>query len=186
LPRLDALEDRAERRAPKLLAIAETLVSEGVLSSSNIILRPTHVPIATAGYFLLNSAYKRWRIQDGHRTEAAKIAALQCMAILSIPPFKVVDRNNATTLAEARCNEIFAVAAASAVLGVSVSGGRSKNFELRLWDILSECISQTLEPYIVDLEMKIDRPLRSYDLSFHKDDRCKINSLITIFELLKA
>jgi len=177
------LEERAERRAPVLVAIAERLVAEEAIPADRVVLLGKRVPIATAAYMILNDTYKRWRIQDGHWTEPPKIAALQAMAIMTILPFRPLYPDYVQTIAEARCNEVFAATVASAILGTDVVEGKSVNFGARLLDMLSECRSETLEAYVTDLNEGIDSPLEHYVRSVHAADRFKINALVTIFEL---
>lgn len=178
-------DDEIEDRALFLREVAVNLVESEILPDKEIVLRPGRIDLATRGYFLLNEAYKKWRITDAHYTQEPKIAALKCMAIATFQPFLTIDPNNATTIAQARANEIYAVAVASTILKHPISPVDSvkRDFWLRLLDILEKAQSQTLEPYRVDINMQISRSLADYKLEIsHKDDFLMINSLICIFE----
>lgn len=181
----ETVEDRINKRAPALLKIAEALVTDSALPEANIMLWPARIPLVARAYFILNETYKNWRIEDGHRTEEPKIAALQSMAIMSIPPFRPRDPTNVTTIAAARCNEIYALAAASSVIRTDIDRG-TNNFYLRLLDVLSDARSETLEPFVVDIGLGIDQDFAHYVRTVHPSDKPMINSLITIFELLSG
>lgn len=146
------------------------------------------MPLLANAYFLLNQAYKAWRIEDDHNTERPKIASLLCLAIATFPPFRPIVATDVRTTAEARANEIFAVACACATLGVTfdLDDQHKVDFWLRLLDILSEYRSETLEPYLVDVNLEARRPLGSYELALHERDKSAINQLVTIFEVLSG
>jgi hypothetical protein len=97
-----------------------------------------------------------------------------------------VSVGQASTTAEARCNEIFALTYALAILERTFLPDTSekRDFWLRLLDIIAEADIETLEPYVVDIDMGCTRPLDEYTLVIHKDDKLVINSLISIFELI--
>ncbi len=162
--------------------IALTLVGDGVISNS-ILVRTNRIKLATEGYFLLNHAYKKWRINDGHRTEPPKIAALTCMSLAVFQPMLPIDPSNAETVLEARCNEIYSLACAATFLGIPFKPNES-NFYLRVLDVLSETDCDTLEVYRVDKDMQNNRVLGSYDLSVLDRDKQSMNSLISLFEAL--
>ena len=156
-----------------------------VLPHDDVFLRRSRIPLFTKAYFILNKSYKAWRINDGHNTQAPKVAALQCLAIATLQPFRPLDWKDAKTTEEARCNEIYALVCASAALNKHIIKNKS-NFYLRLLDVLSEAKSSTLESFILDVEMGIDKPVEDYDIPFHDEDKPITNSLITIFELMSG
>jgi hypothetical protein len=167
-------------------AIAKEAVESGIFPTDKILLRMKRIPILVEGYFILNNCYKTWRIQDGHFTEVPKIAALQSLAIMTFEPFRPLYPDNVTTVAEAKCNEMYALNCAAAILGVTIEPQVSvkRDFWLRLLDVLSEARCQTLEPYRVDLNLEINRPRSDYYRTILDIDKPMINSLISIFELL--
>ena len=175
---------RLSERADFLLKIAADLQSSGILPSSKIILSQPRLVLAAKAYFLLNDAFKRWRIHEGHFTETPKIAALQAFTLMKFLPFIPIYPDNATELGEGRPNEIFSVYFASAILGVEINTVVKKDFLYRLLDILSVCSSETLEPVIVDINFKIFKKPGDYKLKIHREDEFPINCLISIFELL--
>jgi hypothetical protein len=95
---------------------------------------------------------------------------------------------DARTTAEAKANEIYALACACATLGITfdLDNQNKLDFWLRFLDIISECRSETLEPYLVDINLEGRRPLGSYELILHDKDKSAINHLVTIFELLSG
>ena len=176
--------EKISERAEFFRDVADALFEDGVFDD-RVVLRGARIPVAVQGYFLLNDAYKDWRIEDGHRTEDPKIAALQCVAIATFQPLRPIDPTDARTTAEARCNELFALAVAAATLGIDIDAS-PENFHLRLLDVLSACRSETLEAYRVDRAAEIIRPLDKYRLTIHDSDKLAINALITIFELMSG
>lgn len=181
-------ERAIDERASVLLETARGLLLTGTLPDARLILREGRIPLLTRGYFLLNKAYKDWRIPDGQSNEPTRIAALQAMTIARFQPFIPVDPQAARDLAELRCNEIFALAYALGMLNCSmiVDGVRHEDFWLRVLDIIAAARVETLTPYIDDLNANIARPLADYALVVHPDDKPVINSLISIFELVSA
>ncbi|MFY9763358.1 MAG: hypothetical protein WAL39_03155 [Xanthobacteraceae bacterium] len=179
-------ETEISERADLLADIAKGLFTDGIFSSDRIVLREARIPYLARGYFLLNKAYKQWRISDGHYTELPKIAALQAATIIRFQPFRLLHIGSAGNIAEARCNEIFACAYALGILECAFTPDTpiKRDFWLRLLDILSAADIETLEPYVVDINMTCVRPLDEYTLVIHKDDKLIINSLISIFELI--
>jgi hypothetical protein len=59
-----------------------------------------------------------------------------------------------------------------------------RDFWLRLLDILSQADIESLEPYVVDIDMSCVRDLEEYTLVILNEDKLIINSLISIFELI--
>ena len=45
---------------------------------------------------------------------------------------------------------------------------------------------KTLEPFIADINREVKRPLEDYTLAIHGRDNLVINSLISIFELIRT
>jgi hypothetical protein len=81
-------EAELEDRARFLEEVAIDLVTSGVLPDERIVQRRRRIPLVTNGYFLLNQAYKAWRISENHNTERPKIASLLCLAIETFVPFR--------------------------------------------------------------------------------------------------
>lgn len=179
-------ETDISERARLLADIAKGLLTDGILPDDRVVLREARIPYLARGYFLLNKAYKQWRISDGHYTELPKIAALQAATIIRFQPSRPLHVGEANSTGEARCNEIFACAYALAILECQFLPDtlEKRDFWLRLLDILSEADIETLEPYVADIDMKCVRPLEEYILAIHKNDKLVINSLISIFELI--
>jgi hypothetical protein len=166
--------------------IADEAISSGVFPGDKVILRGKRIPLLSDAYFILNRCYKNWRIQRGHWTEVPKIAALQSLAIMTFEPFRPLTPYNVTTVAEARCNEMYALNCAAAILGVPIEPDVSvkRDFWLRLLDVLSEARCQTLELFRTDINYDIKRPRSDYYRTVLDVDKPTINSLICIFELL--
>lgn len=171
-----------------LTEIARDLLNRGILPEGRLILREARIALAVRGYFLLNRAYKDWRIPDGHFTERPKIAALQCTTIARLQPFLPINPLNAVDVAEARCNEILACTYALSILEVEFKPNTPEkiDFFLRLLDIISKATVETIEPFLVDVNHQIERPLDEYTLAIHSGDKLVINSLISIFELIST
>lgn len=181
-------EKAIARRATLLRDVARGLLDSGTLPPHRIILREPRIRLLTEGYFLLNKAYKDWRIPEGHSNEKVRIAALQALTITQFQPFVPVDPTDARDLAEARCNEIFALVYALAMMDVTIELGNSDRTDLwlRILDILADATVETLEPFIADINRGTTRPLQDYTLAIHSRDALVINSLISIFELIAA
>jgi hypothetical protein len=174
-------------RARYLITVAESLATEGILAASDgLILRRSRIPLLTRGYFLLNLAFKDWRIPDGHFTEKPKIAALTCVAIQQFEPFIPPDPANTVDLQQCRCNAIYAFACAMGILEkqFSPSNDQQRDLWLRILDIIHDSSAETLAPFIKDIDERVDRPLDQYALEMHPMDMLAVNSLISIFELL--
>jgi hypothetical protein len=179
-------ESDISERIALLTDIAHSLVESGVISEKTIVLREGRIPPMVRGYFLLNAAYKDWRISERHHTEKPKIAALQATVISSFQPFKPLNPADTRTLAEARCNEIYAMAYALSILEVDFQPDSlaKQDFFLRVLEIISQSDVQTIEPFIQDVNLQITKKLESYTLSILPVDKLPINSLISIFELI--
>lgn len=180
---------RMQERAEFLQEIAIDLLDK-VFQDDTIILRLPRIHLVAKGYFILNACYKNWRIEEGHYTQDPKIAAIQCMSIATFEPFRPVNPTDAKTVAEAKSNEIYSLACeiyslacAAAILEIQIDGNVKHDFYLRLLDVLSSCRSETLEPYLVDVGLQINRPLKGYVGDVHANDKFGLDSLITIFEL---
>ena len=181
-------EKAIARRATLLRDVARELLESETLPPHRIILREPRIRLLTEGYFLLNKAYKDWRIPEGHSNEKIRIAALQALTITQFQPFVPVDPSDARDLAEARCNEIFALVYALAMMDVRIQLGATEKIDLwlRVLDILADATVETLEPFIADINRGVKRPLEDYTLAIHRQDRLVINSLISIFELIST
>lgn len=182
MPNSDQIPERIET----FKLIAEDQISSGILPEDEVVLRAPRIEWVVTGYFLLNRAYKKLKINDGHFTQDEKIAALTCMSISTFAPFRPIDRSNIKSIGAAKANEVYALACASTILGANLkfNFASSSNMMFRIMDIISESVSATLEPYIVDLDLNIKKKVSDYDLSISAEDTLAINSLITIFELL--
>jgi hypothetical protein len=180
--------ERVEERVQLLADIGRALQADGILPATTINFREHRLRPMVRGYFLFNEAYKNWRIEDDHNTEKPKIAALQAVLIARFQPFLPINPSNATTLSEARCNEIFALAYAGSILERTFDPNtrEKRDFWLRLLDIIAGSSAQTLEAYYQDVAMQINRPLEEYTVAILPQDRVAINSLISIFELISA
>lgn len=175
--------ERISDRTEFIEQIADELFGSGIFDENRIFLRRNRLRLCAEAYFLLNEAYKKWRIIDGHNTELPKVAAMMCMVIVRIQPLRPIDLNNAVSRVEVQCNEIFALAVACASLGIDVDA-RRENFNFRLLDHLATSGSETIEPYIVDKNLSNNRALDTYKLNILPVDQDRTNGLITIFELL--
>lgn len=116
---------RMQERAEFLQEIAIDLL-DTVFSDGTIVLRRPRIQLATKGYFILNTCYKKWRIEEGHYTQEPKIAALQCMSIATFEPFRVANPTDVRTIAEARSNEIYSLACAAAILEIQIDGSQTR------------------------------------------------------------
>jgi hypothetical protein len=167
--------------------IARNLLEAGVLAAADgIILREPRISLLTKGYFLLNLAYKNWRMPDGHFTEKPKIAALLCVSIREFEPFIPPQPDNVMDLQQCRCNEIYAFTCAMAILEKKFDPRteQEKDFWLRILDIIHDTSAETLDPYVSDINNRQEKSLDQYRLEIHPKDMLGINSLISIFELI--
>jgi hypothetical protein len=183
------ISDKAiEERTGILRDIAHALLDSGTLPRDRLMLRQDRIPLLTWGYFLLNKAYKDWRIPAGQSNEPARIAALQAMTIARFQPFLPLVPSDAQDLAEARCNEIFALTYALGILkhDLGAAGPDHLDFWLRVLDIIAAARVETLDPFLADANRKTIRPLAEYALVVHPHDKPMINGLISIFELIAA
>jgi len=173
-------------RAELLCDVARELLDNGTLPADRIVLREPRIRILTQGYFLLNKAYKDWRIPPGHANEKVRIAALKAIAIARFQPFMPLDPTNANDFTEARCNEIFALVYALGMLRckLALDSPGKVDLWLRIFDIIAESTVETLAPFIADINRHKQRPLEDYALTLHDRDKLAINSLISIFELV--
>jgi hypothetical protein len=174
--------DSITKRAKFLRTIGDSIITKKVISDKNVIFKTNKIKLVTEGYFLLNEAYKKWRIKNNHNTQAPKIAALTCMAIGTFQPFVPTNPANAKTIQQARCNEIYALACASVIIGMPLLKDK-KDIYFRLLDVLSKCDSETIQPYLLDKSLSNDRELKTYKFEIHETDKLQIDSLITIFEM---
>lgn len=179
--------DDIDARVAAFTQIAEDHVMLGIIPNAEIVLRLVRVRLAVKGYFILNRAYKRWKINASHLTQEEKIAALMCMSIATFKPFRPVDPNKVSSIGAAKANEIYSLACASSIIGARLKFNffSSSNMMFRIMDIMTASHSETLEPFIVDAELGIEKQISDYDTISIKDgDKMPLNALITIFELL--
>ncbi len=180
-----ASETEISGRITLLTDIGRALQTAGVIPNT-VIFREARVTPMIRGYFLLNKAYKDWRIHATHHTEKPKIAALTCLVIGRFQPFLPASPADVQTRAEARSNEVYALTYALSVIGKSFTPDTPEklDFWLRLLDIIAGSSVVTLEPYFQDIRLQIDRDLDQYTLAIQPQDKLAINSLISIFELI--
>lgn len=76
-----------------------------------------HIDLIKAFYFALNRAYKPWRIEDGHRTQPSKIAALVALSVMAVSPFRSAKQSDNFF----RINPLFALHAGLTRVEVTVS-----------------------------------------------------------------
>lgn len=180
--------ERISERVQLLRDVGHGLQADGIIPAKTVVFREARLLPMVRGYFLLNEAYKGWRIEDGHNTEKPKIAALQAVVIARFQPFLPINPSDARTVSEARCNEVFALAYAGAILERAFIPDTPEklDFWMRLLEIIAGSSAETLEPFYQDVAMQIERPLGGYTIAILKKDRLAINSLISIFELISA
>lgn len=185
-------EKTISERLHLLTDLAHETIANGTLPASVVVLRPHRLKYACEGYWLLNRAYKDWRIPDGHFTEKPKIAALQCITIVRYQPFfpltMPVDTADVTQI---KCNEIYALIYALGILETSFNPDTPEKIDLwlRILDVISAAKAYTLDPYSADQNFQINRPLQEYDTSIgdiNPEDKPIISALISIFELLST
>lgn len=182
-----ASEKAISERAGLLREVARELLNSGTLPPDRIVLREPRIRLLTEGYFLLNKAYKDWRLPSGHSNEKIKIAALQAATIARFQPFLPLDPTNAKSLGEARCNEIFALVYGLGMLECKLllDSPAKTDLWLRVLDIIAAAGKlETLDPFIADINQKTLRPLEDYAFTVHPNDKLVINSLISIYELV--
>ena len=182
-----ASEKAISERASLLRDVARELLDSGTLPSDRVVLREPRIRLLTQGYFLLNKAYKNWRLPPGHSNEKIKIAALQAVTIARFQPFLPLDPTNAKSLGEARCNEIFALVYGLGMLEckLMLDSPAKTDLWLRVLDIIATAGTlETLDPFIADINERTLRPLEDYAFALNPNDELVINSLISIFELV--
>ena len=182
-----ASEKAISERAGLLREVARELLNSGTLPPDRIVLREPRIRLLTEGYFLLNKAYKDWRLPSGHSNEKIKIAALQAVTIARFQPFLPLDPTNTKSLGEARCNEIFALVYGLGMLECKLllDSPAKTDLWLRVLDIIAAAGKlETLDPFIADINQKTLRPLEDYAFTVHPNDKLVINSLISIYELV--
>lgn len=179
-------------RAKLLLDHARDLLDSNLIPRDRVELAEHRIHLIAEGYFLLNRAYKDWRMPDGHFTEFPKIAALQSIVISRLQPFfpskLPVDEADVGVI---KCNEIFAFSYALGILERRFKPDTPEkiDFWLRLLDVITSSSCETIEPYIADKKLQINRPLVEYSISISsilEADKPVLNSLMCIFELLSA
>lgn len=176
-------------RADLLLEHAHKLLASNLIPRDRVELAEHRIRMIAEGYFLLNRAYKDWRMPDGHFTEFPKIAALQAVVISRLQPFfpskLPVDDMDIGVI---KCNEIFALSYAMGILEKSFLPNTPEkiDFWLRLLDVITSTKCETIEPYIQDKRLQINRSLSEYSASINilDADKLGINSLMCIFELI--
>ena len=182
-----ASEKAISERAALLRDIARELLDSGTLRTDRVVLREPRIRLLTQGYFLLNKAYKNWRLPPGHSNEKIKIAALQAVTIARFQPFLPLDPTNAKSLGEARCNEILALVYGLGMLEckLMLDSPAKTDLWLRVLDVIATAGTlETLDPFIADINQRTLRPLEEYAFTVHPNDELVINSLISIFELV--
>jgi hypothetical protein len=176
---------RFSERQEFLTSIGEDLLKPSIQQGNLIVFRIGRMKVLTEAYFILNECYKAWRITPGHFTEDPKVAALTCAAIIKIVPYRPQTLNMAKTVGEFKCNEIYALNCASAILGIPlISDEFKEDFWLRLLEILSDIKCRTLDAFVNDVSAGQQKDLAFYVRDIDPEDYLGINSLITIFELL--
>jgi hypothetical protein len=175
-------------RTELLLEHARELLATNSIPSDRVEFAEHRIRLASEGYFLFNRAYKDWRMPDGHFTELPKVAALQAVVISRLQPFfptkLPVDEADVGVV---KCNEIFAFSYGMGIIERSFNPDTPEkiDFWLRLLDVITSSSCETIEPYIVDKRLEIERPLKDYPMNAVLDrDKPALSSLMCIFELL--
>jgi hypothetical protein len=89
--------------------ISRVRSKSGSIPKDRVTLAEHRIPLIADAYFLLNRAYKDWRISDGHFTERPKIAALQAIVIARLQPFFPSEYPvDEADIGIVKCNEIYA------------------------------------------------------------------------------
>ena len=183
-----ATQKQISERTELLLEHARELLATNSIPSDRVDLAEHRIPLISEGYFLLNRAYKDWRMPDGHFTEYPKIAALQGVVIARLQPFfpskLPVEENDIGII---KCNEIFAVSYGMGIIKKKFDPDTPEkiDFWLRMLDVVTSSSCETIEPYIVDKKYQINRPLKDYPMNAVLErDKPAISSLMCIFELL--
>jgi hypothetical protein len=152
-------------RTDLLLEHARDLLNSNSIPNDRVILAEQRIRLVAEAYFLLNRAYKDWRMPDGHYTGLPKIAALQSVVIARIQPFFPskfpVDEADVGII---KCNEIFAFSYGMGILEKSFMPDTPEkiDFWLRLLDVITSSSCETIEPYLTDKKLQINRPLSEY------------------------
>jgi hypothetical protein len=187
LSKFYASETEISERIGLLTDIGNALQTAGIIPDT-VIFREARIAPMVRGYFLLNKAYKDWRIHANHNTEKPKIAALTCLVIGRFQPFLPASPANVQTRAEARSNEVYALTYALSVIDKAFTPDTPEklDFWLRLLDIIAGSSVVTLEAYFQDIRFQIDRALDHYTVAIQPQDKLAINSLISIFEMISV
>jgi hypothetical protein len=175
-------------RTDLLLEHARDLLHSNSIPNDRVVLAEHRIRLVAEGYFLLNRAYKEWRMPDGHYTELPKIAALQSVVIARIQPLfpskLPIDEADVGII---KCNEIFAFSYGMGILEKTFTPNTPEkiDFWLRLLDVITSSSCETIEPYITDRKLQINRQLSEYSTNTVLErDKPALNSLMCIFELL--
>jgi hypothetical protein len=187
LDKFYASEKEISDRITLLTDIARSLQTAGIIPKT-VLLREARIAPMVRGYYLLNKAYKDWRIHDDHYTEKPKIGALTAVVINRFQPFLPLTPADVQTTAEARCNEIYALTYALSIIEKSLLPDTPEKLDFwhRLLEIITGSSVVTLEPYFQDVRFQITRSLGQYTLAIQPQDKLSINSLISIFELISV
>lgn len=178
-------ETEISERIELLSDIARSLQTAGIVPKT-VVFREARIAPMVRGYFLLNKAYKLWRIHPEHNTEKPKIGALTAVVINRFQPFLPLKPANVLTTPEARCNEIYALTYALSIIEKPFQPDTPEKLDFwhRVLEIITGSSVVTLEPYFQDVKFQISRKLSEYTLAIQPQDKLAINSLISIFELI--
>ena len=154
------------------------------LPKDSVYMKPSRAEVIANAYFILNHAYKKLRMKDGHNTRPEKIAALTSMVIMRAAPFAPTQPHNVKTFEEMYCNELFTIYTTSAIMYRDISKKLDRNSTFRFFRILQEFKSETIEPYIADKRLKNQTTANDYNLEMLDKDKIGSDVIITLYELL--
>ncbi len=184
-----ACNEKITGRIKEITLIADKFYSE-LLTDVGVYYYEDRIEKIVLAYFILNDQYSNWRMYQSHLTEDAKICGLMTMAIATFPPFLPSHNNvNALTEAQKLANPMFTVACCQALSSCDLKFDDQmyRNLWQRLFDVMLESNSVTLEGYRVDLKNNIVKNIVEYsepDDEPNIKDKFQMDTLISIFELL--
>lgn len=173
---------RVEKRSVALFQVASSVASSPAFCGQKYTFQKSHFDGLAAYYYLLNEAYKRARIINGHRTRPAKIAALSCLAISVIMPIRPAS-GVISCLEDLYINPLFAMRLGTSIVNHPLHLQHHDN-QMRFCRSLIDVEFDFAANYANDFQQGIINYDQKYSFSLERANRSIVDMKVNMFEVL--
>jgi hypothetical protein len=173
--------DRARTREPFFFEALKRFVSKAEPVKHGCAYDFTDSLVLSQAYFLLNTAYKRDRLNEQRNTKLTKVAAIKMAAVMAVRPFFSASGENHEALFYLNPN--FALLLAELVLGVDFLNKNPDHIR-RFSMLLDDLRFPSLDRFLADAAEKREQHLDDYRIEALDELELRaIDLLVTMCEL---